>query len=277
MKGLVVRRTLVALGMICMLAVPGVGQASICQFGGLTPGSYAIKLDLPNGSDYMTLGIGGRRATQALNDNDSWHLAEGIIVFNATTLVPYAWWLYTDGSTVPRVVVHSGNLQFERDILAPETAQRLEYASIPGGLPPGSYIAAAFGVGGGNGILGPNEWRVAVGVRGNHDCTNQASGELFDYDHTDFEGTQVYAPGVGHGQTLTLDVSMSRSFVVGLVSSATPLGTGESRLEYATPTGTGSSQGNIRPFVSRNGTYNFRLNYLGVRPVSKVAGFNFDI
>lgn len=255
-------------------------RASVhCTFTGLSPGYHVMPLNLPQGTNYLGLGIGGRLATSGVTQGDSWHLSQGIIIFDAATLALHAWWIEASGGNIPRVVIQSGNLRIDQPIPSPDGFNGDYIGVLPAGLPPGSYLAVTFGVGSGTGILGPTTYKTTLSVGGNHDCeTNHGDGELFDYNQNDFSGTQISTPFAGYGANLQLGLDLTRHFNVGLLfTGRNPNVVGSSRLDYSTPSGAGTVSEDIKPFVSSGGTHRFTLNYTGLTPVTNIAGISFDL
>ena len=94
-----------------------------------------------------------------------------------------------------------------------------EGGAVPPGLPPGVWYAIGFGIGGGEDMLGPTEWRATVISDGISSCEPLAvEGEIFDFNQTHFSGgTQIYASGLGIADDIQLTYTTNRRVVAGLM------------------------------------------------------------
>lgn len=252
-----------------------------CPFGGPTPGWAAIRLELPSGTEFLTLELGGARAARPVYDDENWHLAQGVLVLDADTLALEAYRVGSQGMAPRRVVLRAGGTTAAaQSVAAPDVPYEHAAARLRDGLPPGNYLAIAFGTDGGRALQ--NEWWSAgVQVSGDHRCTPIGQGETFDHDHTDFGGgTQVYAPGAGYGEGLSHAFSTTRRIVVGLLDAETQARAASSvSLTYETPTTAEpiTISQKLVPFVSTAGDYRFEGSFRGVYPVLLVAGVAVDI
>jgi len=233
------------------------------------------------GNDYIGLGIRVKSALKPVHDEESWHSIVGIMLVEAATLEVRAWWIINGGWSPPRVVVQAAGHRFEHYVPAPDGPFATEWVYIPAYLPPGPYYGVGFGVGKGEGVLGPSEWGGSIGVRGDHSCEPIGDGELFDIDHTEFTGgTQVYAPpGVGYASGISHSFSTSRNLVVGVINAGV-IGPAVGRhmsLDYSTPTRSGNVSNDLIPFASGAGTYSFRASYQGIYPEIAIAGVKVSV
>ena len=97
-----------ALVSVCTLAPAQ--AATDCGFGGPTPGWHAIRLDLPEGTSFLTLELGGRRAdnvARPASDDNNWHLAQGIFVVNVNTRELEAYRIDSQGMAPRKVMMPS--------------------------------------------------------------------------------------------------------------------------------------------------------------------------
>ena len=252
-------------------------HAAVCTMGGLNSGFHVISFDLAQGSP-LTLGVGGRRGTYPYQDKSNWHSAFGIVIIDRASAESVAWWIGNSGAMRSRVVVAGAGADVRQEVVSPYWPSGSEYAHVPPGLPAGSYVAVGFGVGGGPGLLGPDEWRATLGVNGALDCSNQGLGHVFSYDQTDFQGTQVFAPGAGYGSGLHLEVDHPKRFTVGLINTGNFAGAGTNVLSLRTPDGrSGSLSHDIRPLSGGAGRWRFDLQYSGVRPSTLISGVTFNL
>jgi hypothetical protein len=265
------------------LGVTAPAQANTeCVFGGPTPGYRAVLLDLPSGSDFLTLELSGTRAIRPVSEDDNWHLAQGIIVANADSVVAgvpriEAYRVESAGMWPRKAIARTAGIDLaEQTVPTPEVPYVHESAQLREGLPAGSYLIFAFGTDGGPAL--PDEWWTAgIQVEGAHTCTplgDLGNEETFDYDHTDFSGgTQVYAPGIGHATNVSLAFTTGSEIVVGLMDAETQGRPASSvELSYALPSTTGAISQQLVPFLSFGGDYAFSARYSGWSPLVLIAG-----
>lgn len=276
------RRSVALLAALLSLCTFAPAQAAECSFGGPTPGWHALKLNLPEGSSFLTLELGGARSSivgRPVQDDNNWHLAQGIFVVNAQTRALEAYRIDSQGMAPRRIVArHDGQTFVEQNAPAPDVRYEHHASKLRPGLPPGQYYVIAFGTDGGRML--PNEWWSAgLQVQGTHSCAVIGAGETFDFDHTDFSGgSQVALPGAGRGEGLARAYNTQRGIVVGLMEAQTQArAVGSATLEYATPTATGRLSQQIVPFVSSAGAYSFSASYQGYYPTVLVAGVALDL
>src|SRR5687767_8575708 len=99
------RLLLVATAVLALVAPPaGAASETRCTFEGPVPGYRALRVELPQGSDFLVLELDGQRNPRPLNDETSWHLAEGIIVIDAATRAIVAHQVLNVGTSPPVVV-----------------------------------------------------------------------------------------------------------------------------------------------------------------------------
>lgn len=252
-----------------------------CAFGGPTPGWSAIKLDLPQGTSFLTLELAGLRTLRPVHDDDNWHLAQGIFVLNATTREVEAYRISSQGMSPRKVVARAEGVPATAPDAAATTPD-VPYAHSAHGLrdslSAGSYYVIAFGTDGGSGL--PNEWWSAgVQVSASASCARIGAGETFDIDHTDFEGgTEMYVPVAGYAEGIGARYSTTRRVVVALMDAETQArGASSVTLEYTTPTASGSLSQRIEPLASGAGSYTFGASFSGVYPIVLIAGAAIDL
>ena len=267
---------------VALTAVPAQAEAPTtrCTFQGIAPGFRAMRLDLPDGSDFLTLQLHSDRRTRPLNDESNWHLAEGIVVVDAATLEVAAHHVQYSGTAAPVIVAE---LDGERVARQPATAPDGPWVHSArrsrSGLPPGSYYVVAFGTGGPSEGALAQWWSSSVYVEGSHTCQAAVDGETFDYDHTEFSGgTQVYAAGAGSAEDITLELMTDRPLVVGLMDAgAQGQAVSTVSLAYELPSISGSLERGIAPFVSQAGTHTFTADYRGAYPIIGISGAALEV
>ena len=281
------------LGRLCLslvLATSALGSgvahgATSCQLSGGPSSFQVLRIDLPAGSDYLGLGIGGRQATQVIHQDESaWHLSSGVIIINAQTAAIGAYWIHAvsavGGGAPPRAVIEiDGQTVVDQRTPVSEGAFVGEKANVPPGLPPGTWYAVGFGIGGGQDALGRSEWRATV-ISDGISCEPLAvEGSVFDYNQTHFSGgTQVYASGVGMASDVKLRWSAERRVVAGLLAADVfPNFGGQADLSYSLPHGGGQVSNSITPLASTAGLHEFTANYQGTSPTILVAGVAFNV
>lgn len=275
-------RRLLVVTILAVLAFRPAAAATQCTFGGPTPSFQVLRFELPSwGSTFVTLGLEGRRALQPANDDGSWHLAQGVMLVDAGGEI-VAYRIESAGKAPARAVVRAGGTTIvDQAVPAAEAPFSSYRALVPPSLPAGTYYAVGFGVGGGQGLLGPNEWRATVGLDGAHACEAiDVDGETFDHDHTDFEGgTQLYAPGAGIAEGIRLTFGTQRSVVLGLIDAGViaPAGARAATVTFETPGGSGKVENDIRPLRSGAGRHAFEAAYRGAWPHVIVAGVALDL
>lgn len=247
-----------------------------CTLAGPTPGFKAIKLDLPQGSSYVGLELGGARTTTVGNDGSSWHFSRGVFLLDADlNLLTYR--IQNSGSAPRRTVVEVGGQRQVVDAGSTEapfvhSAQKL----IPD-LAPGTYYAVAFGSDGSNRV--PNEfWSADVRVQGAQSCSQVAVGSVFDLNHTDFSGeAQVYSSGIGVADEIEGSLTSSKRLVLGIMDASVQF-EGDAELDYTLSNGaTGSLDDEIVPFVTGPGTSTFTASYSGAFPIISISGIAVDL
>jgi len=251
--------------------------------GGDAPSFQVLRLDLPTGSDYLGLGIGGRKSVQVVHQNEKdWHLSSGIVIVNAETRAVGAYWIWAAGAVgggaPPHAVVEIDGTSFVNQPTPISGGVMFdEGGAVPPGLPPGVWYAIGFGIGGGEDILGPTEWRATVISDGISSCEPLAvDGEMFDFNQTHFSGgTQIYASGLGIADNIQLTYSTSRRVVAGLMLAGA--GThADAELNYTFPESSGRIHKDIAPLSSTTGPHHFDASYQGYWPNIVISGVAFD-
>ena len=254
-------------------------EATTCPMGGPTPGYRVVRLDLPEGSDFLVIQPDGARTARPLSDSNNWHLTKGIYIVNAATLEIEAYRIESIG-TAPRALVVGidGTDVLRQGTVGPD-GPFYHTASRPrASLPPGSYYAIGFGSDGGSTL--PNDWWAgAVRVEGKHSCAPIGSAQVFDIDQTEFTGgTHVYAQGVGmaDGIAHTYEPPAGTDLVVGLLDAGVQ-GPGEAELSFTAPSGTFGVEDEIAPFISGTGAHDFTASYQGAFPLILAAGVSINL
>jgi hypothetical protein len=249
-----------------------------CSFGGPTGNSRVLRLDLPEGSDFLTVSLSGTRATRPAGTTDSWHLATGAFVIDEATSRLVSSRISSEGTATRRTVVENGGSR-PVDAATPGPDAPFRHAAIASAprLAPGSYLVVAFGSDGSS--TTPNDsWGGFVEVAGSHACSLLPSGTVFDVNHNDFSGgTQVSttAASMIMGASLTRD--LSGDIVVGLMDASTQV-TGNATLDYSMPNATsGTVSDAIVPFVAPGGAYAWTANASGVAPIISIAAVVIDL
>lgn len=249
---------------------------TLCTMAGPTPGFKAIKLELPQGSSYIGLELGGARTTTLVNDGSSWHFSRGIFLLDSQMRI-LSYRVQNSGSVPRRTVVEAGGERQQVNAGLTDgpfihSAQKL----IPS-LSPGTYYAVAFGSDGSSRV--PNEfWSADVRVQGAQSCAQVGVGSVFDINHTDFTGgTQVYSAGIGVAEGIEGSLPSSRQLVLGMMDASVQI-TGEARLDYSLSSGeTGSLDDEIVPFVTGPGTSSFSASFMGPFPIISISGVAIDL
>lgn len=280
------RRTSILLVLAAALsAVQPASADTICTLGSPTPGFKVIRLDLPQGSDYIGIELNGARATRPVDDGSSWHFARGIMVFTEDLdLVTYR--ISNSGSTPKTYTVAADDQRVQQTALGVDGPFVHNASSLVPRLAPGVYYAVAFGVDGSRNT--PNEyWSADVRVQGAVPCTSAAVGETFDLNHTDSEeGTQVYAPGIGVAEDGELLLESSRQVSIGLIDCSVQFtvetdddeGVGEAGCDVELSNGaTMSVEDSIVPFLTGPGASEIDFEFAGVAPVIAVSGASFTL
>lgn len=260
-----------------IVALPARAQTvTTCSFGGPTPGHRVARLDLQQGTDFLSIELLGGR-TPRVAAEESWHLVQGLYVLNAETLALEAFRIEATGVGPRRITVAA-----DGQVIAAQSAPKpdgpfVHAAARPrAGLPAGSYYLIGFGSDGSPAF--PNDWWGAdVRIGGDHRCDLLGSGEVFDYDHTQFSGgTQVYAQPAGMAERITLAFESGRQVVVGVMDASVQLA-GSAQLDYQMPSAAGTVDDEIQPFVSVGGTFSFEGRFAGLYPTLLVAGAAIDL
>ena len=257
-----------------LAAVPARAAITTCSMGGPTPGYKAIRLDLPTGTDFVSIEPKGTRVSRVASDSSNWHLAQGIVIFNAQTLEVEAFRVEAQGSGARAVVLPGVGAV---PVSGPDGPFYHTAYRPRAGLPAGTYYAVGFGSDGGPTL--PNEWwAVDIRIGGAVSCASAGVGEVFDVDNTEFTGgTQAYAIAAGMAEGIEYELTTSREVVVGFMDAGIQ-GPGEATLDYSMPGGLeGTIEDEIVPFVSQGGTHAFTGNYQGIYPVLLVAGVAVDL
>lgn len=260
-----------------VLPVAGSARAdTLCTLGGPTPGFKVIKLDLPQGSDYLGIELKAARTTRPVDDGASWHFARGIMVLTETfDIVAYR--LEHSGVSPKSVAVDIEGQRVVQDVPGADGPfVHLEQQLVPG-LKPGTYYVVGFGVDGSSRL--PNEyWSADVRVQGAQSCSSVATGTTFDLDHTDADsGTQAYAANVGVADDASFAYSSGRQLSVGLLDCDTQL-VGSAECSALTADGEEIEVENeLVPFVSGPGTSRVTYEFSGTFPVVALAGASFTL
>ena len=272
---------LVATAVLALVAPPaGATTETRCTFEGPVPGYRALRVDLPQGSDFLVLELDGQRNPRAFNDDTSWHLAEGILVIDADTRAIVAHQVLNVGTSPPVVVAEAeGAPTVRQGAAGPDGPWVHSARKARADLPPGTYYVVAFGIGGPTGGALAQRWGASLYVEGTHSCASAAAGEIFDYDHTDFSsGTQVHVPGAGYAENVRMAFDNDRPLAVGLMDAGFQgEGAGSVALDYDFPAADGQLGRRIVPFVSQAGRHAFSASYQGVHPIVAVSGVTLNV
>jgi hypothetical protein len=263
---------------LAAFAAPGAARAdTACSFGGPASGFRAMRLALPQGSSFLTMTFTSARPTMLAGDRSSWHFSQGIGVIDESSGELVAWKLLSQGNSPRRAVVEANGMDVARhEITAPDGPFVHQSNGLVPSLPPGTYDVIAFGTDGDARL--PNPWwggevRVSAAVS----CAPLGSGEIVDYDNTDFTGgTQVAAWGAGVAQDVRLSFHTARRLTFGLLDSETQLA-GSATLQYSMPGAQDTIENTTVPFVSGAGDYAFDANFSGAFPFVSISGVAVDL
>lgn len=270
------RRAVSFLALALLLPLGSAQADTLCSMGGPTPGFKVIKLNLPEGSNYLGIELRASRTTRPVDDGASWHFARGIMVLDSSfELIAYR--LEHSGVSPKTVAVDVEGQRVVQDVPGADGPfVHLRQQLVPG-LDPGTYYVVGFGVDGDRRL--PNEyWSADVRVQGAQSCAGVATGSTFDLNHTDAEaGTQVYAGNVGVAEDASFSYTTGRRLSVGLVDCATQAA-GEAVCTVTDADGdVGEVEDDMLPFVSGPGVSTVGFDYEGTFPVVALAGASFDL
>jgi hypothetical protein len=261
----------------CVLSVPPAARAeTTCLFAAPAPGYRVAKIDLPSGSEFATIRFTTSRPAMPAGDRSSWHLAMGFAIIDATTRQLVTSRIYNAGSSTRSVVVVSDDTTIARqDVAGPDVTFVHQSWAPVNRLAPGSYYVVGFGVDGGASLPNPY-WGAEIHVSDAVSCAPVGNGEVFDIDHSRFDGgTQVSGSVAGAAIDATKAWSTSHAIVFGLMDVAQQ-GVGSASLRYATPELSGTVTNAIMPFVGGPGSYSWSANFTGAAPIVDIAGVAFD-
>jgi hypothetical protein len=275
------RRRIVGVLIAVALGVPITGAradaTTRCSFGGPAGTSRVLRLDLPTGSDFLTMSLTATRTTRPTGTTDSWHLAAGAFVIDEATQQIVSFRISNDGTATRRTVVENdGDRVVDQAAPGPDAPFRHEALAPVPGLAPGSYLVAAFGTDGSANI--PNDpWGGFVEVSGTHTCALLPAGTIVDVNQNDFHGgTQISTTGAAYVQGAALARSLSGDLVVGLMDASAEA-TGDATLDYAMPGGAGRVRDSIEPFAAAGGDYSFVARTSGVAPIISIAALQIAL
>jgi hypothetical protein len=253
-----VASTTVISGAVGATASPRTSSPS-CALGGPTPGARTIRLDLPHGSDGVSLRL--RPPSQTGR-----RLVEGAFLLAARTHRLIAFVVAVNGARPERTIVRIGGrsvVDASGGVVAP--FGRGEAAIVPD-LRKGSYDLVGFGSG------AATDWGAELDVDGPHTCAVVGSGRVFSRDASESSsGTTVDTTGVAVVDDAPMSLRTTRPLVVG-VMQATHEFAGHARLAYRTPTSHGTVTDDIAPLLSTAGTYHWTASARAAIPVLAVAG-----
>lgn len=275
-QGVVQHRIAALVALLVAATLPARAQTvSTCSFGGPTPGHRVARVDLAERTDFLSIELLGGR-TPRVAAEESWHLVQGLYVLNAETLALEAFRIETIGVGPRRITVAADGAAIAAQPVPKPDGPFVHAAARPrAGLPAGSYYLIGFGSDGSPAF--PNDWWGAdVRIGGDHQCIATGSGDVFDYDHTQFSGgTQVYAQPAGIADEIALTFETARQVVVGVMDASVQLA-GDAQLDYDMPSAAGIVNDEIQPFVSTGGTFRFEGRFTGLYPTLLVAGAAID-
>jgi hypothetical protein len=268
-----------ATALLAVVALPAHASqtTTTCVFGGPTGTSQVRVLDLPDGSDFVTVRITAARPTRATSTHYNWHLAQGVFVIDDTTGTLIADHVRNEGTSPRRVVAGGTSLE----ALGPDTPFVHEASLSTDHLAPGRYLLVGFGSDG-SPALPNDQWGVEVVVGGTQTCPLGATisppasiTSPLDVDHTDFAGgSKVGAAGVTSVDGATYGRTFGNRFVSGFVDASVQ-GAGDARVDYSHAGVTGSIVDDIQPFVALGGAYSWTATLHGVA-LANVVGVGVD-
>jgi hypothetical protein len=249
-----------------------------CAFGGPAGTARVLRLVLPEGSDFLTVGLSGTHASRPAGTTASWHLATGVFVVDEATMRLASYRIASEGTATRRTVVESDGTR-SADIVTPgpDTPFRHTTLAPAPGLAPGSYVVVAFGSDGS--ATAPNDgWGGFVEVAGIHDCSILPGGAIVDLNHADFSGgTQVATTGLMHMDGATLTRDLAGDVVVGLMDASTQLA-GTATLDYSLAGGvTGTVDDSIIPFLAPGGSFAWTAHVTGVAPTISIVALSVGL
>lgn len=280
------RRLLTTILVIATLGpVSGARADTLCTMGSPTPGFKAIRLALPQGSNYIGIELHGDRAARPVEDGNSWHFARGIMILDSNFgLVTYR--ISNSGSSPKTYHFDNDGQVTSQDAPGVDGPFVHNASSLVPRLSPGVYYAVGFGVDGSKAT--PNEyWSADVRVQGAVSCSSVAVGQTFDLNHTDASAElQVYAPGLGVAEEGVLPYTSNRQVSIGLLDCSVQFSVeredqaalGEAECDMQLSNGKSFSvEDAMVPFVTGPGTSTVNFEYSGVAPVISLSGASFDV
>jgi hypothetical protein len=260
----VVRRAVVALVVSSTLTggafVAAAAPISSCALGGPTPGVRALRLDLPAGTDGMSLRV--RPPSQVGR-----RLVEGVFLLSARAHRLIAFDIAVDGASSDRTVVRAGGTSVVNTRQTGPAAPFGRHAgAVVPDLEPGSYYLVGFGSG------SATQWGAELEVNAPHTCMVVGGGGVFTRDASrSTSPTAADATGAAVVSAAPLSLRTSQPLVVGVMQATHELA-GHARLDYRTPTTHGTVTDSIAPFVSTAGRYRWSATATAAFPVLAVAG-----
>ncbi len=254
-------RRLLTAALLLLGAAPA-AQAATCDFTAPAGTAYAIALDLPKGAQDVRLGIGASRPLDRLSSPESWHLAAAVAIVNRATLQVVAHRVVDDGSGPPNATVGlTLPVRHGAQLLVPD-------------LPRGRYAVVAFGVDGDRALPNP-EWSATLQTDRPHSCA-PATAALFEYDASDFGGSNTQLLGVAAMDGATVRTTLPRRLVVGFTEAFGGPGA-TAKVDLAAPAGAQSAREEIRPFASRGGPFTWTATTTGFAGAVLAAGVAVDL
>jgi hypothetical protein len=274
------RRLVLALFLVTFAAPFGARAEGVssCAAGGPGPGYRILKLDLPNGSEFLTMQIKASRQTRPNDGPNAWHQSIGVFVLNANGMKMQAYKLQNIGMAPRHAVVDNGDTRQEADTVGPDVPIVHTHQDPASSLAPGTYYIIIASSDGGAPL--PNDyWFASVQFSGTGvHCDQIGHGDLIDIDQSEFTGgTQTYVPIAGAASGISDTYSTARAYTV-LFTIAETGGIGDASLDYALPGAvTGTAHNEMKAFVLPGGTSTFTASYSGLYPLIAVEGLSFDL
>ena len=263
---------------LVLAALPaGAQDTTRCFFGGTAGTSRVVRLDLSEGSDFLNLIHTMNRPPRATGP-ESWHLGVGVFVIDEATSEVVAHRVENLGTNPRRLVIESnGQRAAETPVPGPDTPfLHSDLQSRVFGLPPGTYLVAAFGSDG-SGALPNDQWGGEVEVAGDHDCQVVGSGELLDVNHSDFTGgTNVSTPAGAVVEGASLTRELAHDLVVGFVDAGVQ-GAGEAAVAHQHPGGLAEVTEAIVPFAAPGGIHTWTATLQGPGALASVVALGIDL
>ena len=270
---------------VCLTgAAPGAhaDTGDTCTLAGPAGSASVVRIDLPHGAPSLAVRI---TTSTALSPTDpslvggrkSWHLATEVALLRLRDGALVAHRELQTGSSPRRLAVSAGGQDTRADLVGPGLPFKHWAGAVPDFLAPGSYLLVAMGSDGDTAVPNPG-WSAEATFGTPVGCLPASvRTSVFDLDQSAFRGgTQVSAVGPGAGSGTAATLSVTRSWVIGMIDAESQAA-GDVTVRISSPQRKVSTVENaLRPFAGRRGRYQLRADWAGAVPLVLVAGVAFD-